>query len=133
MDNKSRTQAHSVSLLFTQDIGVSLIICSGMLNQVQNWILKGSNTPMGPNGPRSKLIYLVGIDYEGKIGFRFTFVYKGVLVIVRIKLLKAKHDATKSNLTILLLSFWGIDIDLRIQSMSLTLYMTWVYQKLHRR
>ena len=60
---------------------------------------------MGTSGPHSKLIYLVGIGYEGQIGFRFTFVYKGVLVIVRIKLLKAKHDATKSNLTILLLSF----------------------------
>ena len=33
---------------------------------------------MGSNGPHSKLIYLVGMGYEGRIGFPFTFVYKGV-------------------------------------------------------
>ena len=36
---------------------------------------------MGPNGPRSKLIYHVGTDYEGQIDFKFTFVHKGILVI----------------------------------------------------
>ena len=36
---------------------------------------------MGPSGPRFELIYLVGIDYEDWIDFRFTFVHKGVLVI----------------------------------------------------
>ena len=36
---------------------------------------------MGPNGPRSELIYLISIDYDGQIGSRFTFVHKGILVI----------------------------------------------------
>ena len=38
---------------------------------------------MGPNGPRSELIYLVGMGYEGQIGSRFTFVHKSVLVITQ--------------------------------------------------
>ena len=38
-----------------------------------------------------------------------------------------KHDVTKLNLTILLLSLSYIDIDLNIQPMSLTLYMTCVH------
>ena len=38
---------------------------------------------MGLNGPHSKLIYLVGMDYEGWIGSRFTFVHKVVLVIMQ--------------------------------------------------
>ena len=38
---------------------------------------------MGPNGLRFDLIYLVGMDYEGRIGFMFTFVHKGVLVITQ--------------------------------------------------
>ena len=37
-----------------------------------------SNTPMGLSGPHSKLIYLFGTNYEGRIGSRFTFVHKGV-------------------------------------------------------
>ena len=45
---------------------------------------------------------------------------------IRIELLKARHDVTKLDLTTPFLSFWRIDIDLSIQSMSLTLYMTWV-------
>ena len=39
---------------------------------------------MGPYGPRYELIYLVGTDYEGWIGYRFTFVHKGVLVITQV-------------------------------------------------
>ena len=35
---------------------------------------------MGPSGPHSKLIYLVGMNYEGWIGSRFNFVHKGILV-----------------------------------------------------
>ena len=35
------------------------------------------------NGLRSELIYLVSMGYEGQIGFRFTFVHKGVLVIMQ--------------------------------------------------
>ena len=38
---------------------------------------------MGPSGPCSKLIYLVGMGYEGWIGYKFTFVYKDVLVIMQ--------------------------------------------------
>ena len=38
---------------------------------------------MGPSGPRSEFIYLVGTDYEGRIGSRFTFVHKGVLVTMQ--------------------------------------------------
>ena len=36
---------------------------------------------MGPNGPRSELIYLVGMGYEDWIDSKFTFMNKGVLVI----------------------------------------------------
>ena len=32
---------------------------------------------MGPNGPRSELIYHDDTIYEGWIGFRFTLMYKG--------------------------------------------------------
>ena len=38
---------------------------------------------MGPNGPRFELIYLVGLDYEGQIGSKFTYVHKSVLVITQ--------------------------------------------------
>ena len=38
---------------------------------------------MGPNGPCSEFIYLVGTNYKGRIGFRFSFVHKGVLVIMQ--------------------------------------------------
>ena len=45
--------------------------------------------------------------------------------------LKERHDVTKLNLTISLLSFWCIDIDLCIQPRSLSLYMTWMHWELH--
>ena len=38
---------------------------------------------MGPNGSHFELIYLVSKDYEGRIGSRFIFVHKGVLVIMQ--------------------------------------------------
>ena len=38
---------------------------------------------MGLSDPRSELIYLVGTHYEGRIGSRFTFVHKGVLMITQ--------------------------------------------------
>ena len=38
---------------------------------------------MGPSGPRSELLYLVSMGYEGQIGSTFTFVHKGVLVITQ--------------------------------------------------
>ena len=44
---------------------------------------EGASIPMGPNGLRSKLIYFVGMSYEGRIDFKFTFVHKGVLVITQ--------------------------------------------------
>ena len=37
---------------------------------------------MGHSGPDFELIYLVGMGYEGWIDFRFTFMHKGVLVIM---------------------------------------------------
>ena len=39
---------------------------------------------MGPSGLHSELIYLVGMDYEGRIDSRFTFVHKGVLLIMQV-------------------------------------------------
>ena len=36
---------------------------------------------MGPSGPHSEPIYLVGMDYKGRINSRFTCVHKSVLVI----------------------------------------------------
>ena len=44
---------------------------------------EGTGIPIGPNGPHSKLIYLVGMSYEGWIDSRFTFVHKGILVITQ--------------------------------------------------
>ena len=46
---------------------------------------------------------------------------------VGISPLKARHDVTKLELIVPFLSFWCIDIDLSIQPMSLTLYMTSVH------
>ena len=43
---------------------------------------EGANIPMGPNGPRSKFIYFVSMGYEGRIDSRFTFVHKGILIIM---------------------------------------------------
>ena len=40
------------------------------------------STSMCPNGPHSKLIYHDAMVYEGQIGFKFTLVHKGVLVIM---------------------------------------------------
>ena len=42
-----------------------------------------ASIPIDLNGPRSELIYLVGMSYEGRISFKFTFVYKDVLVITQ--------------------------------------------------
>ena len=44
---------------------------------------EGASIPMDPSGPRSELIYLVGMGYKGWIGSKFTFVHKGVLVITQ--------------------------------------------------
>ena len=38
---------------------------------------------MGPNSPRSKLIYHDGTIYEGWIDSKFTIVHKDVLVITQ--------------------------------------------------
>ena len=53
--------------------------------------------------------------------------------VVGIWLLKARHDVTKLNLTIPLLSLWCIDINLSIQPLFLTLNMTWVHWDLHKK
>ena len=47
--------------------------------------------------------------------------------------LKTRHDVTKLDLTVPLLSLWCIDIDLSIQTTSLILHMALVHSKLHRR
>ena len=44
---------------------------------------EGANTPIGPSGPCSELIYLICMDNEGRIDSRFTFVHKGVLTITQ--------------------------------------------------
>ena len=44
---------------------------------------KGANIPMGLNHPCSKLIYLIGMGYEDQIGSKFTFMYKGILIITQ--------------------------------------------------
>ena len=53
-----------------------------MLNQLQNWILR---EPIlhGPSGPCFELIYNDNMVNEGWIGFRFTIVYKSILVIMQ--------------------------------------------------
>ena len=38
---------------------------------------------MGPSSPYFKLIYLVGMNYEVWIDSKFTFVHKGVMVIMQ--------------------------------------------------
>ena len=38
---------------------------------------------MGPSGPCFELIYLVGMDFKGWIGSKFTYVHKGILVIMQ--------------------------------------------------
>ena len=38
---------------------------------------------MGSSSPHYELIYLVGTGYEGWTGFRFTFVHKGILLIMQ--------------------------------------------------
>ena len=38
---------------------------------------------MGSSGPYYELINLVGMGYEGQIDSRFTFVDKGILVIMQ--------------------------------------------------
>ena len=58
-----------------------MILCSGMLNEELDSV--GANTPMGPNGPHFELIYLFGMGYKGRMGSRFIFVHKGVLVIMQ--------------------------------------------------
>ena len=38
---------------------------------------------MGPSSPYFKLIYLVGMNYEVWIDSKFTFVHKGILLIMQ--------------------------------------------------
>ena len=70
-----------------------MILYSGILNQLQNWIMRelvfleldyeGANIPIGPSDPHYELIYLVDMGYEGRISSRFTFVHKSILVITQ--------------------------------------------------
>ena len=60
-----------------------LIFCNGMLNQLQNWILRELIPSYGSQWSPLKLIYLVGTVCEGWISYRFTFVQKGVLIITQ--------------------------------------------------
>ena len=49
------------------------------------------------------------------------------VLYVGIEPLKVRHDVTKLDLTIPLLSLLHIDIDLSIRSISIILYMTWIH------
>ena len=44
---------------------------------------EGVSIPMDPSGPRSELIYLVDMGYEGWIDSKFTFVHNDVLIIMQ--------------------------------------------------
>nr|CAN65879.1 hypothetical protein VITISV_041186 [Vitis vinifera] len=64
------------------EVVVHHLLIGGMIGLgYHDGIPMGASIPMGPNGPRSELIYLISIDYDGQIGSRFTFVHKGILVI----------------------------------------------------
>ena len=43
---------------------------------------EGANTPMGPNGAHSELIYHDDTVYEGWIGSRFIIVHKDIVIII---------------------------------------------------
>ena len=81
MDNRSQTQALGVSLLIYIEYWCSVDSLQQDVESNLELDYEGASIPMGPNGPRFELIYLVGKDYEGQIDFRFTLVHKGVLVI----------------------------------------------------
>ena len=49
-----------------------------------------------------------------------------------IDLLKTRHNVKKLDLIVPLLSILCIDIDLSIQHISLTLYVTWVHKELDK-
>ena len=86
-------------------------------------------------------IIIIGNDVDGiamlrtKIAQQFNVKGLGplhyFLVIevfcIEIEPLKVRHNVTKLELTIPLLSIWCIDIDLSIQPIIFTLYMTWVH------
>ena len=55
-----------------------------------------------------------------------------IVISIEIKSVKVRHDVTNSNLIVSLLSFLCIDIDLNIQLISSTFYMTWMHWELHR-
>nr|CAN72969.1 hypothetical protein VITISV_005295 [Vitis vinifera] len=55
----------------------------GDIRKHQQCQYPGANIPMGLSGPCFELIYRVGMSCEGHISCRFTFVPKGVLVIMQ--------------------------------------------------
>ena len=65
-------------LLFTYDTRVWLILDSGMLNQLQNWILRETILLWVTVVPILNSNYLVGMGYEGGNYSRFIVVHKGV-------------------------------------------------------
>ena len=81
MDNRSQTRALNVFVVIY--IGYRSLVDSLQCDVESTLKLdyEGASIPIGPSGPCYELIYLVGIGNEGRIGSRFTFVYKGVLVI----------------------------------------------------
>ena len=93
MDSRSRTRALSVFVVIY--IGYRSLVDSLQCNVESTLKLnyEGVSIPISPNGPRYELIYLVGMGNEGWIDSRFTFVDKGILVIMQ--------DCTNDNKQVL--------------------------------
>ena len=76
MDNRSQTQELGVSLLIYIEYWCSVDSLQQDVESNLELDYEGASIPIGPSGPCSKLIYLVGMDYEGQIGSRFTFMQR---------------------------------------------------------
>ena len=74
----SPSDLHSKLIYHDVTIYEGWIFFSGMLNQLQNWILR-----IGLSDPHSNLIYHDDTIYEGLIDSRFILVHKCVLVITQ--------------------------------------------------
>ena len=70
-NSKSQTRALNVSLLFTQSIGMQLIICSGVLNQLQNQILRELVLSYGSQWFLLNFIYINDTIYKGWISIMY--------------------------------------------------------------
>ena len=71
---------------------------------------------------KNRVVKFRFIHYEEIVSRHFNVVINAILV--GIEPLKTRHDVTKLDLTIPLLSFWCTYTDLSIQSMYIMLYMT---------